>query len=279
MTVLGADALVIMALAMAPGDRVVVHGTVATSWDGARFPASALFDAEAGGLRVAENGAFVATGAQGAACAAAGVSSPCLVPRLEELAHARLLTVEELRRTLSGSVVLELTPAPVPVSRTPLVLSVIAICAAIAGACAAALAFARRLRVRYEATAMGAVHSAAHAARRATGNDPTLTALRADVERMVSEAREVARACQECEAALARPHGDFPAELAERERLQNDLLTARTRLSELAAALRLIPLRVREHRDLARRLGASPIERVSTELSLRDRALDESECP
>ena len=72
-----------------------------------------LVDAEAGGLRVVwrdpeqHRYRLVATGAPGWACQAAEVASPCLVPRTLELAQARLLTVADFARSLSGQVLVE----------------------------------------------------------------------------------------------------------------------------------------------------------------------------
>src|SRR5579871_1284963 len=117
----------VTALALDPGASVVVHGLVTTSVDGSAFDAAmqwdglspgasragGLFDLEAGGLRVAvqhpETHEYVlaSTGTAGAACAAAGAPSPCLVPRLAALAHERLRTQAELAGTLSGGVELE----------------------------------------------------------------------------------------------------------------------------------------------------------------------------
>ncbi|MGZ3456105.1 MAG: hypothetical protein ACXVEF_41250 [Polyangiales bacterium] len=276
MITLGAKALAIVALAMAPGDRVTIDGSVATSWDGSTFDASTLFDPSAGGLGVEsyEKGHVTlrATGAAGSACLAAGVASPCLVPRLPEIAHARMLSTEELRDTLRGELAITVVPLPPPVSRTPLALALFSL---LSGLVALSLIVRRRLR----ATPLGRVSVAASAARRATANDPTLGVLRDEIERLVDEARGVDRVRRACAITLRRTRDVTHAEEREElRRLEADVCAAEARLADIAAALRLVPLRAREHRDLATKLprGAA-MESVTRELELRERALAEVE--
>lgn len=276
MSVLAAKALTIVALAMSPGDRVTLAGSVATAWDGTVFDARSLVDPEAGGLAFesSANGVTTlrATGNPGPACAAAGVASPCLVPRLPELAHARMLSTEELRATLRGDLVIEVVPlvaAPIPPSRAPWVLAIVS----------AVVAIALSLRKRLRATPLGRVMAAAAEARRATANDPTLVVLREEIDRLTTEAREIDRLRRAARSTLARAATATHAE--EHDELRNieaDLGAAEARLAEIAAALRLIPLRAREHRDLAKKLPrGQAMKSVTRELELRERALAEIE--
>ncbi|MBI2388738.1 MAG: hypothetical protein HYV09_03890 [Deltaproteobacteria bacterium] len=267
----------VTALALPAGGAVTIDGVIETSFDGARLDAAALFDAEAGGLRVdrvdGHRVRLVESGAAGAACAAAGVASPCLVPRLTEHAHARLITVDELCATLRGELSIAIEAPPPPVSRAPQAIGV----ASLLTAFAAAFLFAVSL---LRASPLGRVWLAARAARRAAGRDPTLAVLRDEIERLVEHAREVERVRRGCVSSLARARrapGERLAEERDEElRLQSDLARANARLAEIGAALRLVPLRVREARDLSFR-GPAPIEAIVAELSLRERALSEAD--
>lgn len=285
MSALVAQAITLVALtlggqAMSAGDSVTVDGVVSTTWDGARFEPADLFDAEAGGLALAERSAgharFVATGRVGAACAAAGLPSPCLVPRLDAMAHARLLTVDELRATLRGGLAVEIhsAPSPPPPSRINAAVAL----AAIAAGIAALFAIAQR---RLEATPLGRVRAAAKIAERATHGDPTLGTLRDEIARLRDEAAEVERARRACEATLAAAMNQATRaqeEEAELRRLLRDRAAAEARLAEIAAALRLVPLRVREHRDLSRKLRiGGAMGSLTRELDARDRAIAEAE--
>jgi hypothetical protein len=279
MIALGAKALTIVALAMSPGDRVAVDGSIATSWDGTAFDASSLFDPGAGGLAIESSApgraVLRATGEVGSACAAAGVASPCLVPRLPELAHARMLSTEELRATLRGELAVEVLPRPIakpPASRAPLVFALLSL---LSGLAALALIVRRRLR----ASPLGRVTVAAAAARRATASDPTLSVLRDEIGRLVDEARGVDRLRRAYAITLSRAREATHAEERDELRvIESDLRAAEARLAEIAAALRLVPLRAREHRDLEKKLprGAA-MKSVTRELELRERALAEVE--
>ncbi len=268
--------LVVTALAIAPGGSATLNGAMETTHDGMRLPPLAMFDLEAGGLRVVENDhgnvRVVATGTPGPACAAAGVSSPCLVPRVVEHAHARLLSVDEFRGTLNGGYeVTTFAPPKVP-ERAPMMIAWTLFALAVLAAVRVAVARSRE-------TPLGRVDSAARAARRATASDATLGAVRSEIDRLVEHARDVDRVRRDCEAALARVRRTSGERLAvEREeeaKLEADLRRARARLTEIAAALRLVPLRVREARDV--RFGNAPVETILGELNLRDRAIAEVE--
>lgn len=269
----------VTALSLPPGATATFEGVVTTSFDGARLGVRELFDLEGGGLRVLEvEGARVrlaSTGAAGAVCAAVGVASPCLVPRLAEQAHARLLSVEEFQAGLRGDLTLSIQPPPPPPPPPPWPLLALFGLAATLLSAFAWFAWTNSRR----ASPLGAVLLAAQLARRAAGNDATLAVVRSEIERMVDHAREVDRVRAGCLAALAKvdalPGARLAAEHEEERRLRDDLARAVGRLHELAAALRLISLRVREARDL-RFSGPAPVEAILAELSLRDRAMSEA---
>jgi len=270
---MSASLALITALALPPGASAILEGAVVTSFDGARLGARELFDFEAGGLRViTAEGTRVVVQSAGAApaCAAAGVQAPCLVPRLEEQAHARLLSLDEFRAGLQGDLALSIVVPPPAPPRPPwgwLVLS------AFAAAFLGLLVWLDRART----SALGAVLVAARLARQAAGADPTLAVVRNEIDRMVAHAREVDALRGRCMVALDRvrsaPGRRVAAELDEEQRLQDDLARALARLHEIAAALRLVPLRVRE---AVRFAGPAPVEAILGELSLRERALSEA---
>ncbi len=267
--------LVATALAIEPGGSVTVAGAVESTYDGARIDAAQMFDPAAGGLRVVERNdgrvTMVPAGV-GPMCAALGLSSPCLVPRLTEQAHARLLSVDAFRATLRGGYDVSIAAPPAPPSSAPVVFRVLSLLA-ITGALAA-LMFA--LLSRRAATPLGKVQAAARSARRSVSGDPTLATVREEIDRLVEHAVEVDRIRKGCETALARVRSvsdRLAVERDEEARLALDLSRARARLTEIAAALRLVPLRVRE----AVRFGRSPIDAIVSELTLRDRALSELE--
>lgn len=263
------------ALAIEPGGSVTVAGAVESTYDGARIDASQMFDAAAGGLRVVErDGARVRMepAGVGPTCAALGIASPCLVPRLTEHAHARLLDVESFRATLRGGFDVSIAAAPPPPSRAPAVLRAVALLTLAAAAVAAFLAWLARVG----STPIGRVQAAARSARRAVGDEPTLVVVREEIDRLVEQARQVDRVLRTCSGELSRVRkiGDRLAiEHEEERRLIRDVANARARLTEIAAALRLIPLRIRE----AVRFGRSPVERIVEELGLRERAIAEAE--
>jgi hypothetical protein len=267
--------LVATALALEPGGTVTIAGAVETTYDGARIHPADMFDAAAGGLRVVErDGARVVYAANGVGptCAALGIASPCLVPRLADHAHARLLDVESFRGTLRGGYDLSIATPPPPPSPAPLLFRMVALLA-ITGALTSLLI---AIFTRRALSPLGRVDAAARTARRAVGTDPTLRVIREEIERLVEHARDVERVRIGCEAALkkVRAIGDRLAiEREEESRLEADLARARARLTEIAAALRLVPLRVRE----AVKFGASPIDAILGELHLREQATLEAD--
>jgi hypothetical protein len=120
------DLFTVQPIAFDASGEITLRGAIHSHHDGVVLDAmtsttlgasGGLLDVEAGGLRVVwrdleqHQYRVVATGSAGWACEAAGVASPCLVPRTIELAQARLLTVADFARSLSGEVTVE-CPGP-----------------------------------------------------------------------------------------------------------------------------------------------------------------------
>jgi hypothetical protein len=309
----------VTSLVLDPGASVLVHGQVTTSVDGSSFDVvmqkdglspgavrpGGLFDLAAGGLRVAEAHAdrheyvLAGTGAPGVACNAAGVASPCLVPRLASLAHERLRTQAELAGTLSGGVTLEgvvaAPPAPTWV-QSPRFLSVATLVFTAALVAGVAMAVAR---ARATST-IGRIRAAARRARRATSGDPTLDAVRSQVDAMVGRAATLEKAHRALHIRLRRidlptlerkraayAQSNLPgarealewitAETAEARRLEQDRAEALLGLERIESALRVIALRMREHRGSDVRIEDDPVARAAMELELRSEALQEAD--
>jgi hypothetical protein len=293
----------VTSLALDPGAEVVVQGLVTTSLDGSSFDAVTLFDLPGGGLRVVEQHGheygLVSNGQPGTACAAAGVGSPCLAPRMAALAHERLRTQGELASTLHGGIELERVLAPPPPA-TPDVTGAVA-----AGGVVVLLALALGLAIAWlrgrARSALGRVHAAARDALRATRGDTTLDRVRAEVLRMVARARELDAARRACTKRLSRidrtaldrkrdayARSSSPgaadtlawltAERAEAERLESDLSSSVLGLQRLESALRVVTLRAREHRGTRARIASrDPAEAAAVELQLREEARAEAE--
>lgn len=289
-------------LAMDAGVRVALRGTVTASLDGASFDASRLFDFAAGGLHVVDRdpaqGAYVlaATGETAAACAAAGAPSPCLVPRLAELAHERLHTAGELAATLSGSIELESLSAGGSTADHAGAIGGVALALGLAWA---AVVFVRRLA----RNSMGRVRTAARCALRATRGDSTLEAVRPRIAALVDRACEleaVRRACARKlrrvdRAALDRQAGalalasgasassalaTLSVERAEVARLERERAAATTEIDRIQSALRAVALRVWSRDARAGGAGgADPVEALASELDFRERALAEVNGP
>jgi len=302
-------------LALDPGGQVVVRGLVTTSVDGSSFDAAmqwdglspgaprsgGLFDLPSGGLRIVEQHperheyVLAASGDVGASCAAAGVQSPCLVPRMAALAHERLRTQGELAATLHGGVELEGVIAP-PV---PLVAPETVGRATVAGVLvlgvALSLLLVRWLR-RRSRTALGRVRAAARVALRAIRGDASLDRLRSEVRSMLARAHELDDARRACarrlsridRAALDRKRDAYArssapeaaetlawltAEQAEAERLESDLSSSVLGLQRIESALRVVTLRVREDRGTRARIAHhDPVDAAASELHIRDEA-------
>ncbi|MGO9833362.1 MAG: hypothetical protein ACLP1X_04030 [Polyangiaceae bacterium] len=304
-------------LALDPGAHVVMHGIARTSVDGTVFDALAqwdglstgasraggLFDPVAGGLRMTEahpdrhEYVFESEGTPAPACAAAGVPSPCLVPRLAEIGHERLRTAAELASTLSGAV--EVEPALAP-ALAPATLRAVATVAGVLGAAAVIMALVAISR-RLARSPMGRVRAAAREAMRATRNDATLQRLRGQVHVLVARAAHLNVARRECARRLRRidrfglakrteacarsaapEAGDamtwLTAEHAEAARLEADLAASIVGLERIESALRVVAMRARSHRGTrARARRGDPVDAVAVELDLRDEGLAEAD--
>ena len=303
------------------GDVVTVRGSVRTSFDGTVFDATThtdttgahvggLYALDGTGLRVAEQHtgsheiALVVTGDDGPACHAAGLASPCLLPRTSEIAHERLLTVKELEQTLTGDVQVVVPPAPPPpiVDVPPSTLRAVGLLGALALVAFAAFA-ALRARSAKRATAIGQVLVAADDARRRTADDPTLASLRAQIEGLVREAKQVESGRQACARKLARvdraamakkrvawassaqpvaqaTSAWIAAEEREAERLASAHESALAALEQIASSLRVVSLRA-DGGDASLASAQSAIreasERLHDELTFRDDAMAEAE--
>ena len=207
----------------------------------------------------------------------------------------------EFVQTLSGSLRAEYAAAPIP---TPGAKEYGA-CApgvefvAIGGGGVTALVLAFVLTRGRKKTPIEEVRAAAKKARKATAGDPSLRAAHTAIDRLVARAEkleEARRACAEkrksidvadLEARRARwGASDAPeakeallaltAELAEAARLEADLSSSAVGIERIASALRLLPLRVREHRGTrATEKGDDPVDALMSELEAREQAIAE----
>ncbi len=304
-------------LAVYPGAHVVMHGIVRTSVDGSMFDAlmqwdglsaggsrpGGLLDPVAGGLDVVGRHTdhheydLVATGTPGPACAAAGVSSPCLVPRARDLGHDRLRTGAEFTSSLRGSIELEVIEPPAAPLMTLREVATVAVMVGVA-AFVVALAMAAR---RVARSPMGRVRAASREATRATRGDATLQRLHAQVRVLVARARLLDRARRSCARKLRRiDHAALAkrtevcaqsatadaaealawltAERAEAARLEGDLAASIAGLERIESALRVVAMRARAHRGVrARATRADPVDAVAMELELREQGLAEAD--
>jgi hypothetical protein len=276
----------VRAVPVAPGEHVTLHA-VARTVDGVELGPTQLFDLSAGGLSIVQEDPLsqtvetVPTGIDGPGCVAAGAVSPCLVPRVAALAHARLLTARELMDALTGTIevhgsgaIVGATAEP-PVSQGPS-LALLVTCAA----AAAILLLAVVIRTVRGHGPLGAVRRAARDARRSTRSDGTLAHVRAQIELLVAHARELDRARRACEkkragidrASLAR---GLATERTEAARIDEDLARARADLDRVASALRLVALHVRDDRSARCASGLDPVAELEVELALGDEEVAE----
>ena len=307
-------------LALDPGAQVVVRGLVTTSVDGSSFdPAmqwdglspgasrpGGLFDLPSGGLRIVEQHAerheyvLASTGSVGPSCAAVGVASPCLVPRLASLAHERLRTQGELAATLHGGVEVEgVIAAPVP-GVAPETVGKAVVVGVLMVAVGFSLLLVRWLRRRSQ-SALGRVRAASRVALRAIRGDTSLDRLRSEVRSMLTRAHELDEARRACarrlshidRGALDRKRDAYArssspeaaetlawltAEQAEAERLESDLSSSVLGLQRIESALRVVTLRVREDRGTRARIAHhDPVDAAADELHLRDEARREAD--
>jgi hypothetical protein len=305
---------------LASGGEVTFHGAVRTSNDGTVLDAvsrtdlvgadheavtrpGGLYDLAGSGLRVTMHNPathevrLVADGADAPACRARGISSPCLVPRVTELAHARLLTNEEFLASLSGRVDATIPHAPFVAPPPPSH----ALSYGAGGAALAILvaAFAWTAR-RRKSSPMGQVHAAAREARAATKKDKTLASVHARIDALVARALALEASREACEARLAKIDskalGEKRTRLAssaspgaadalewaeneqkEAERLAADLAASVAGIERVTSALRVIALHAREHRGVQVRVADDPVDAVGSELEMRDEAAAETD--
>jgi hypothetical protein len=291
-------------LSMAPGDTLLVSGVISSSATGADLEPAVAFDLEAGGLELEplyQRGVtrIRATGRPSPACASAGVVSPCLVPRIRDVAHQKLMTTVDYRRSLSGSWTLEILRASVEAVPTAPRESFAAPVAGVGFFAAAAAAVFARLR-RRKRTPIGDVYAAALAARKATRGDLTLAIVRSQIDELVVRADMLEAARVESRKRLAAidratlekkreawsrsSSPDAPEaaswvseELAEAARLDDDLASSLAGLERIAAALRVLALRSRQHRGTRARASKSdPVDALASELDRRDAAITEA---
>jgi hypothetical protein len=301
--------------------EVVVRGELRSSLDGSTFDAvtqrdqfphlvgepaprlGGLFDPGAGGMRVVEQDPathvyrLAPTGAAGPACEAAGVGSPCLVPRLAALAHERLVTAEAFGATLGGRIEAEALAPPAVSAGAASALGWLSAAAALLGAAA----LARYVRHARRASAIGQVRAAAAEARRALRGDATLARARETIEPLLARAEELDRARRACAARLARLEparlasrraawagstapdaavalAALDAEAAEADQVTADLVSAVAGIERIASSLRALVLRARAERGTrAVVAGHDPVEAMRGELALRDDATSEAD--
>jgi hypothetical protein len=300
-------------LTLDPGDALVIRGALRTSFDGTVLDATThtvagvsvaggLYDTAGGGLVLVAadpkaHEARFARGGDAPACHALGIAPPCLVPRIAELSHERLLTASELTATLEGSMELSVVPGPPHVPPVGMAILVLVVLTALA-AIGAAIREARRR------SPLGHVRIAAAEARRATRGDAMLEPVAAQIDALVQRAAQLETARHACakrltkidRAEIARRSAHWAvstapeavealawahAEQAEARRLEADFAASVVGLDRIASALRVITLHARSHRGVRVRTSdartADPVDTVATELALRDEAIAEAE--
>jgi hypothetical protein len=265
-------------LAMESGARFALTGAVTSALDGTTFDAAHLFDFAEGGLRVVDidpaNGAYVlsATGHAAAACIAAGAPSPCLVPRLAELAHQRLHTASELAATLSGSIVLESRSGGDGAPESGGYLGGLALVIGLVGLAWAAVVGARRMA----RSSMRRVRLAARRALRATRGDETLEPVRPKIAALVERAGQLDAVRRDRARKLRLvDRAALSAERAEAGRLESERAAAAHEIERIESALRVVALRAGT-RD-ACPSGGDPVDALLSELDFREQALVEAD--
>jgi hypothetical protein len=215
-----------------------------------------------------------------------------------ELAHERLLSLDDFVRTLRGSLEAAVPPpTPTPPGAWRAVSNGLAGLGALLLACFAGLAVRAR-----RASPIGQVHSAARdAERRCAKGDPTLAPLREQIAPLLARAHELERARRACQdklrtidrASLERKRAAWAAtkgassvdtaawidaECAEADRLQADRDASVAGLVRIASALRVLALCARKHRGVRARVATQdPVDAMASELELRDRAASEAD--
>ncbi|HEX3770594.1 MAG TPA: hypothetical protein VHV30_07015 [Polyangiaceae bacterium] len=293
-------------LAIDPGATFALDGLMTSTLDGASFDGARLFDLPAGGLRIlspaSRSGAYVLrwTGDTAPACAAAGVPSPCLIPRLPQLAHERLRTSQELAGTLTGSIDLVSPAAPTdPEEVMDARLGAVAVFVLVAAVLSGAVWVGLRLLRRRAEDAVKRVRAASRRALRAIHGDPTLLPLGPKIGALVVRARQLDAVRRACAAKLRRVDREaldrkaavlalasgpsveaakatLAIEREEAARLDREVTSATVELDRIESALRVVTLRAGT-RDA--RTGADPVDALVAELDLREQALLEAGAP
>ena len=299
-----------------PGEEIVLKGTLRTSFDGTVYDAitrtdlrpdgpvtrrGGLFDPESSGFHVTSHDAakhevhLVATGASGQACAAAGMAAPCLIPRIAEAAHERLLTESEFKATLVGHLTADLPEAPPPAVAP----------ARVAGSATSLVGFFLALLalvglfVAKRQEPMSAVKRAASRALSEIKGDRAFATLRAKIDALLLHAEKLDAARRTTEGRLAKldlpkleekvrvlvnagaaadVRGWAEKELEEGRNLQRDHEKAVFGLGRVVSALGVVALASREERGV--RVDDSvkdALAEVEDELAMREQALAEAE--
>ncbi len=301
---------------LTPGEELVLKGTLRTSFDGTVFDAitrtdvrpdgpltrrGGMFDPETSGFRVVSHDAvkhevrLVATGTSGEACAAAGMPAPCLVPRLADAAHERLLTTAEFKATLVGQLSADLPEGPPPALPPTRVAGAATGLAGLFLALFAAVA----LLLAHRDTPMAAVRRAATRARAEIKGDRAFATLRAKIDALLQHAEKLESARTTTEARLARldlpkleakaralasagaaedVRGWAEKELEEARKLQKDHEKAVFGLQRVVSALGVVALASREERGVrVDDAVKDALAEVEDELAIREQALAEAE--
>jgi hypothetical protein len=299
-----------------PGEEIVMKGTVRTSFDGTVYDAisrtdttpggpvtrrGGLFEPETTGFRVASQDPtthevhLVATGTGGEACLALGMAAPCLIPRVSEAAHERLLSEAELRATLVGQVTAALPEGPPPAVPTSRVAGGMVGIAGLVLALTGLVAYLAQKRQ----SPMTAVKKAADKARSEIRGDRAFDTLRVKIDDLVHHAEKLERVRETTEARLAkldvRALERKTRELANRgaaedvrawaEKELDEALTLKKDheksvhgLERVVSALGVVALSSREERGVrVDDAVKDALAEVSDELSLREEALREAE--
>jgi hypothetical protein len=207
----------------------------------------------------------------GARCHALGLTAPCFLPRLQELAHERLLSEDQFGATLSG----EFRLIEVQASRPELGVLFTSPLAAGLSLAAAWLLWRRR---RQEPLA--SVLRLAKRARTAMRGLAEFAALDARVDELVARAKALELARREGVRKLKQADVDqqlLPTgmEVSETALVRGEIDLAGRELMQVASALRAILLSTRRGRGLV--LGRGRIkEAIATELSILDEASTEA---
>jgi len=299
----------IASVPLAADEQLRIDGAVRSSFDGSTWNAArsgaagadvgtGWLDFAAGGLRVVGEDAKtqaveVVPNGTGSACVAAGVASPCLVPRVDAIAHDRLLSRSELLGTVSGTFSVSAVPKPTVIP--PLMPRLMRAAAGVASI----LALYAGLRAwrASASSAIGRVRRLARRARAVVSSDPTMAPLASRIDAMCERAERLAATRDKCVARLGKIDlrglerrravyaldvgsdakavlSWIDAERREADMLAHDIKACDAALEQIASAIAVI-----EHRSHGeRRVAAGDLlDEVGSELRARDAAIAEVE--